>query len=75
MLQGWWMIVQCALSWCDDVNVLASPIWIVMKGQYSCNYYWALIMMNIQGLDPMTHNKWWWLIKTLKTFKKVLRLA
>ena len=68
------MIYQCALP-CKDVNVLTSHIWIVMKGQYSWNSYWAMMMINIQGLEPITYNYLWWLIKTLKTFQKGLYLS
>ena len=59
------MIYHCVLSWYENVNVLTSPIWIVMKGQNSCNSYWAMIIMNIQGLDPMTYKKLWWDIKDI----------
>ena len=70
------MIYQCALSWYENVNVLTSPIWIVMKGKYSCNSYWAMMMMMIiQGIDPMTYITKWISIKTLKSFQKGLSLA
>ena len=51
-------------------NVLTSLIWIVMKGLYSFNSYWVMMQMVIQGIDPMTYNKLWWLIKKLKIFER-----
>ena len=55
------------------VNVLTSLLLIVMKGLYSCNSYWSMMMMMfIQGLDPMTYIKLWWLVKT---FQNGLSLA
>ena len=69
------MILPMCLIMKWYVNVLTSLIWIEIKGLYSYNYYWAMIMVIfIQGLDPMTYIKWWWLIKTLKTFQKGLSL-
>ena len=55
-----------------NVNVLTSPMWVVMKGIYSWNSYWDMIMINIQGLDCITYNKLCWSIKALKTFQKGL---
>ena len=43
---------QCALLW--------------IKEMYSYNYYLDMMMINIWGLDPMTYNKLWLLIKTSK---------
>ena len=63
------MIYQGALSWSDDVNIVTSPIWNIMKGHYSCNSYLDM-MKNIQELDFMNYNKLWLSIKTLKVFQK-----
>ena len=67
------LLMCLIMKWC--VNVLTTLIWIVMKRLYSCNSYWAMMMIFIQGLDHITYIKLCWLIKTLKTFQKGLKLS
>ncbi len=65
------MIYQCALSWYEDVNMLTSPIWIIMKGFILMKFVMRYDDDDlIQGLDPMTYNKLWWLLMKLNTFQK-----